>query len=100
MRIADYHELAFIELQRDFLAFAKPFGVSDPVFIPVSALRGDNVVHGSERMPWYTGPSVLEYLEGVEIDDHSIETPMRFPVQWVTRNLDLEIKPVTPSANA
>jgi bifunctional enzyme CysN/CysC len=88
MDLVGWDELAFIELQRDFLAFAKPFGVSDPVFIPVSALRGDNVVHRSERMPWYTGPSVLQYLEGVEIDDHSIEAPMRFPVQWVTRTGD------------
>jgi len=88
MDLVGWDELAFIELQRDFLAFAKPFGVSDPVFIPVSALRGDNVVHRSEHMAWYTGPSVLEYLEGVEIDGHSIEAPMRFPVQWVTRTGD------------
>ena len=71
MDLVGWDELAFIKLQRDILAFAKPFGVSDPVFIPVSALRGDNVVHGNECIPWYTGPYVLEYLEGVEIDGHS-----------------------------
>jgi len=88
MDLVGWDELSFIELQRDFLAFAKPFGVSDPVFIPVSALRGDNVVHRSEHMPWYTGPSVLEYLEGVETDGHSMEAAMRFPVQCVTRTAD------------
>ena len=85
MDMVDWDELAFIELQKNFLAFAKPFGVSDPVFIPVSALQSDNVVHRSKRMSWYTGPSVLEYLEGVEVDGYANEAPMRFPVQWVTR---------------
>ncbi len=54
--------------------------------IPVSALRGDGVVEPSPRMPWYQGPTLLEYLETVEIDEDRLQAgPLRMPVQWVNR---------------
>jgi bifunctional enzyme CysN/CysC len=61
-------------------------GLEDVTCIPVSALRGDNVVERSKRTPWYDGPTLLEYLETVEIDEDRLQSvPMRFPVQWVNR---------------
>ena len=53
--------------------------------IPISALEGDNVTVRSERTPWYQGPSLLEYLETVEVDRHSANADFRFPVQLVVR---------------
>ena len=53
--------------------------------IPISALHGDNVVTRSERIGWYTGPSVLEHLENVDLTDDSADGPLRFPVQYVIR---------------
>jgi sulfate adenylyltransferase subunit 1 (EFTu-like GTPase family) len=61
-------------------------GVKDITYIPLSALHGDNVVERSERMSWYTGPTLLELLETVEVAyDHPYEIPARLPVQWVIR---------------
>jgi sulfate adenylyltransferase subunit 1 (EFTu-like GTPase family) len=61
-------------------------GVKDITYIPLSALNGDNVVERSERMDWYTGPTLLELLETVEVAyDHPYEIPARLPVQWVIR---------------
>ncbi|HEY2537831.1 MAG TPA: GTP-binding protein [Solirubrobacteraceae bacterium] len=58
----------------------------DITYIPMSALNGDNVVERSEQMPWYEGPTLLEFLENVEVAyDHPDDTPARFPVQWVIR---------------
>ena len=88
MDLVEWDEMVFINLQRDFLGFAKSLGVTEPVFIPVSALRGDNVVHRSERMPWYTGSSLLEFLETAGAGGGAAQAPLRFPVQWVTRTAD------------
>ncbi len=56
------------------------------IYIPISALNGDNVVERSEHMPWYDGPTLLELLEQVEVAyDHPYDRPARFPVQWVIR---------------
>ena len=61
-------------------------GVTDCLNIPISALRGDNVVDRSEQMPWYEGSTLLTHLEQVEVSyDHPDEVPSRFPVQWVVR---------------
>jgi sulfate adenylyltransferase subunit 1 (EFTu-like GTPase family) len=63
--------------------------VGDAEFIPLSALAGDNVVRRSDRMPWYSGPSLLEYLETVPLSSDRNLTDFRFPVQYVIRpNLD------------
>jgi len=85
MDLVDWDELTFIELQREFLEFSKPIGLATPVFLPVSALHGDNVVHTSERMPWYTGASLLELLETADVHGSGDELRFRFPVQWVNR---------------
>ena len=84
--LVSYSEPAFREIAADYQMFAGELGMKDVVGIPVSALRGDNVVERSKRTPWYDGPTLLEYLETVEIDEDRLQSaPMRFQVQWVNR---------------
>ncbi len=84
--LVSYSEPGFREIAADYQMFASELGLKDVVCIPVSALRGDNVVERSERTPWYDGPTLLEYLETVEIDEDRLQiAPMRFQVQWVNR---------------
>jgi len=89
MDLVDYREDVFMAIREDFTAFAEQLKVRDAQFIPISALKGDNVVRAGGRTPWYTGPSLLEYLETVPIAQDRNLTDMRFPVQYVVRpNLD------------
>ena len=85
MDLVDYTEDAYEKIRDDFEAFASKLDVHDISFIPISALKGDNVVHRSTNMPWYEGPTLMYYLENVHISsDHNfIDT--RFPVQHVIR---------------
>lgn len=75
----------FTEIERHFSEVAQSLGILDAVAIPVSALDGDNVVFRSEKMPWYTGPSLLEHLEKVPVGQNIAGEPLRFPVQYVIR---------------
>jgi sulfate adenylyltransferase large subunit len=85
MDLIGYSEDIFLQLQRDFLALAKRLRIPSVHCIPVSALEGDNVVTRSDRMLWYSGPSLLEHLETVVIR-RTIETEaLRFPIQYVIR---------------
>jgi bifunctional enzyme CysN/CysC len=86
MDLVDYSQDRFEEILADFSPFLAKLGISDWVNIPISALRGDNVVHSSENTRWYDGPTLLTHLEEVEVAyDHPDEVPARFPVQWVIR---------------
>ncbi len=85
MDLVDYGEGIFRAIGRDFREFLKPFHTLDPFFIPISALEGDNVVHHSNKMRWFVGPSLLEYLEEVPVETSVLEKPFRFPVQRVVR---------------
>jgi bifunctional enzyme CysN/CysC len=86
MDLVGYSHPTFAAIERDYRAFAAQIGVEDVRCIPVSALHGDNVVTLSARMPWYQGPTVLGYLETVEIDHARLErAAFRMPVQWVNR---------------
>jgi bifunctional enzyme CysN/CysC/sulfate adenylyltransferase subunit 1 len=85
MDLVDYSEESFAEIRREFDALCAQLGLADEVTIPVSALEGDNVVAASARMPWYTGPTLLEYLETVPLALAETSGPMRFPVQLVLR---------------
>ena len=67
MDLVDYDEAVFDPIKDEFRDFAAKLDVGDLVFIPISALHGDNVVHRSENMPWYEGPSLLHHLEHVYI---------------------------------
>ena len=84
--LVGYSQERFVELEAEYQSFAHRLGLEEVTCIPVSALRGDNVVGRSPRMPWYQGPTLLEYLETVEIDEDRMQTaPLRMPVQWVNR---------------
>jgi sulfate adenylyltransferase large subunit len=86
MDLVDYSQERFAEIVGAFAPFLEKLGVSDWLEIPISALRGDNVVDASEHTPWYSGPTLLHHLEEVEVSyDHPYDVPSRFPVQWVVR---------------
>jgi bifunctional enzyme CysN/CysC len=79
----------FDRIVGDYVAFASTLGFRSIVPIPMSARYGDNVTQRSGNTPWYHGPTLLEHLETVEIEQGLAEKPFRFPVQWVNRpNLD------------
>jgi sulfate adenylyltransferase large subunit len=83
--LVDYSEERFDEIARDLAGLAARLGLHDPHTIPISALKGDNVVDRGDGMPWYGGTTLLEHLETVEIaGDRNLED-RRFPVQWVIR---------------
>ena len=83
--LVDYEETPFREIERRCREIAAGLGL-DVRCIPVSGLRGDNVVERSASMPWYDGPSLMEYLESVEVDGTRMQRkPFRLPVQWVNR---------------
>ena len=85
MDLVDYSENVFNEIVEDFKAFAAQLDIPNLHAIPVSALVGDNVVDGSRFMHWYEGPSLLGYLEGVDVEAEETSLPFRMPVQWVNR---------------
>ena len=86
MDLVDYAEDAFVTIDDEFRAFAKQIGLEHVWCVPVSALKGDNILALSDRTPWYHGPTVMDYLQAVEIDDARLEAaPFRLPVQWVSR---------------
>jgi bifunctional enzyme CysN/CysC len=82
-----YDESVFRTIEAEFLSFAQAISLTNVVCVPVSALHGDNVVTKSDRTPWYTGPSVLDHLETIEVRSSgpSDDGPFRLPVQWVIR---------------
>ncbi|WES67336.1 sulfate adenylyltransferase subunit CysN [Superficieibacter sp. HKU1] len=90
MDLVDFSEETFNRIREDYLTFAAQLpGNLDIRFVPLSALEGDNVAGASGKMPWYSGPTLLEVLETVEIQRVVDRQPMRFPVQYVNRpNLD------------
>lgn len=88
MDLVDFSEQRFEAIRDDFSRFVAPLQIKDICFIPMSALHGDNVVHRSERMPWYTGPNLLGHLESVHIASDRNLAEMRFPVQYVIRTED------------
>jgi sulfate adenylyltransferase large subunit len=85
MDLVDYSEEVFNKLERDFATLAERVGIESFEAIPISALEGDNVVRGRDRMPWYEGPSLLAYLENVEVAGRDSNAPFRLPVQRVIR---------------
>jgi bifunctional enzyme CysN/CysC len=89
MDLVDYSEDVYNQILADYKVFAEALNVDLITAIPVSALKGDNITEHADRMPWYTGPTLLEHLETVPVGDRMREMPFRMPVQWVNRpNLD------------
>ncbi|WP_254527182.1 MULTISPECIES: sulfate adenylyltransferase subunit 1 [unclassified Sphingobacterium] len=84
MDMVDYELAVFENIKTEYLNLANKLGLEDVDFIPVSALKGDNIVQKSQRMPWYHGAPILTYLEEVEFEELANQG-WRFPVQWVVR---------------
>ena len=85
MDLVDYKEDVYNKIKEDFDHFSSKLEVDDIRFIPISALKGDNVVDKSENMPWYSGGTLLHVLENVHISSDLNHVDCRFPVQRVIR---------------
>lgn len=85
MDMVGYDKAVFEDIKDDFSNFAQRLNINDIRFIPISALKGDNVVARSEKMPWYKGESFLEMLESLYIASDKNLIDLRFPVQYVSR---------------
>jgi sulfate adenylyltransferase large subunit len=85
MDLIGWSQVRFAELQAEFRMFMQELDVDEVTFIPLSAREGDNLVYRSERMSWYEGPSLLEYLETVDVEPTREGKGFRMPVQWVNR---------------
>jgi adenylyl-sulfate kinase len=85
MDLVDFDEEVFDNICKDYRDFVTQLDVPDISFIPLSALKGDNVVDISDRMPWYHGKSMLEFLETVHISSDRNFEDLRYPVQYVSR---------------
>ncbi|MDC7715990.1 sulfate adenylyltransferase subunit CysN [Vogesella sp. DC21W] len=89
MDLLDFDQAVFNRIRDEYLAFAANLGIADIRFVPISALRGDNVVSASERTPWYDGQTLMGILDSVEVDHDVAQSAFRLPVQYVNRpNLD------------
>jgi len=85
MDLVDYSEARFREIVEEFTSFAESLDIKDITFIPISALKGDNVVDESDHMPWYQGPTLLHRLETVRPEATRNQVDFRLPVQHVIR---------------
>ncbi|MBT7694206.1 MAG: sulfate adenylyltransferase subunit CysN [Gemmatimonadales bacterium] len=85
MDLVDWSQEVFDRITEDYAEFAQKLGVEDLTFIPISALKGDNVVDESENMPWYHGSTLLHHLDHVNVGSHRNLVDFRFPVQYVIR---------------
>jgi bifunctional enzyme CysN/CysC len=85
MDAVNFDAATFDAIADAYRKLAAQIGLATVTCIPISALRGDNVIARSASMPWYSGPTLLEYLETVGIVDDGADKPLRMPVQWVNR---------------
>ena len=85
MDLVDYDEAAFNEVRDEFKSFANKLDITDLTIIPVSALKGDNIVERSPNMPWFEGASLLHHMEELHIGSDRNLIDARFPVQYVLR---------------
>jgi len=85
MDLVDWSPERFDKIRDDYVDFAMGLGITNPYVLPVSALKGDNVVDRSQHTPWFDGPVLLEHLESVAVDAERNLDDFRFPVQLVIR---------------
>jgi bifunctional enzyme CysN/CysC len=88
--LVNYSMKIYNEIVEQYTTFAeKALEIEEITAIPISALMGDNITSNSDNTTWYTGPTIMEYLESIEIEEKNHLNPFRMPVQWVNRpNLD------------
>lgn len=85
MDLVDYDQKIYESIHEEFTAFATKLNIPDLEVIPISALKGDNVVTRSEQMDWYSGPTLMHHLEHVHVASDRDLVDVRFPVQYVIR---------------
>ena len=89
MDLMEYSQEVYQQIKADYREMAENFDIDDIRFVPISALKGDNIVTPSEKMDWYPGATLMKLLETVKVDKDKDLEHMRFPVQYVNRpNLD------------
>ncbi|MBX9644337.1 MAG: sulfate adenylyltransferase subunit CysN [Novosphingobium sp.] len=90
MDLVDYDQATYDAIVADYAAFAQSIGIESFTALPISGFKGDNITALSAQTPWYSGPTLVEHLETVEVQSsRDAEGPLRLPVQWVNRpNLD------------
>ncbi|MBC8320942.1 MAG: sulfate adenylyltransferase subunit CysN [Bacteroidetes bacterium] len=85
MDLVNYSQEVYDKICKDYSDFVTPLAIPDVRFFPLSALKGDNIVDLSDKMPWYHGKSILEHLESIHIASDQNFTDLRYPVQYVVR---------------
>jgi bifunctional enzyme CysN/CysC len=85
MDLVAYSKDTFDSILADYQAFAARIGLKDVTAIPLSAVYGDNIIERGSNMPWYQGPTLMQHLERVPLEDAATGKPFRLPVQWVNR---------------
>lgn len=85
MDMLDYSENAFNGIREAYAEIAQKLNLKEVTYIPVSALKGDNIVNKSRNMPWYSGKSLLDHLETISVNEDNNSEKARMPVQWVIR---------------
>ncbi len=85
MDLVDYSASRFELIRKEYQQFVARLGFEQITAIPLSALNGENVIESSNKTPWYHGPSLLEFLETVQVSDDAAVQPFRMRVQWVNR---------------
>lgn len=90
MDLVDFKKEVFEQIKKDYEAFAAKLDTADIHFLPISALKGDNVVDPSKNMKWYKGPTLMYLLENIKISNDQNHSDARFPVQYVIRPMNSE----------
>ena len=86
MDLVDYSQQVFERIRSEYLEFASKIGIEKITVMPISGVKGDNIVDQSINTPWYSGPTLMQHLETVEIDEQRLQgLAFRMPVQWVNR---------------
>ncbi len=85
MDLVNYDQEVFQAIEKEFRAFAENLDFSSISFIPMSALKGDNIMDGGNHMDWYDGPTLMAHLESIDVSHERAAQPFRLPVQWVNR---------------
>ncbi|WP_031512376.1 GTP-binding protein, partial [Corynebacterium glutamicum] len=99
--LVDYSEEVFRNIEKEFVGLASALDVTDTHVVPISALKGDNVAEASTHMAWYTGPTVLEILENVEVSrGRAHDLGFRFPIQYVIREHATDYRGYAGTINA
>src|SRR5690606_26155138 len=91
MDMVDYDKAVFDKIKADYERLTQNMGAAQIAYIPVSALKGDNIAVSSVNTPWYNGNPLLAFLETVEVNQQLAKQQARFPVQWVIRPQTTEL---------